>query len=112
MSSGPISSIQFSLSVQFSSITQLCLTLCDPMNYRTPCLPVHYQFLEFTQSYVRPVSDAIQLSHPLSFPSLPAFILSQHQGLFQGVSYSHQGVMLFSVNSDGLIEINPFVPPK
>ena len=56
-------------SVQFSSVTQSCLTLCDPMNGSTPGLPVHHQHLEFTQTHVHQVSDAIQPSHPLSSPS-------------------------------------------
>ena len=70
-------------SVQFSSVAQLCPTLCDPMNYRTPGLPVHQQLPEFTQTHVHRVGDAIQPSHPLSSPSPPAFNLSQHQGLFK-----------------------------
>ena len=57
------------LSFQFSSVAQSCPTLCDPMNRSTPGLPVHYQFLEFTQTHVHRVSDAIQPSHPLSSPS-------------------------------------------
>ena len=75
---------------QFSSVTQSCLTLCDPMNCSTPGLPVHHQLLESTQNYVHWVSDAIQPSHPLSFPSPPALNLSQHQGLFKWISSSHQ----------------------
>ena len=59
-------------SVQFSSVAQLCPTLCDPMNRSTPGLPVHHQLLEFTQTYVHQVGDAIQPSHPLSSPSPPA----------------------------------------
>ena len=59
-------------SVQFSSVAQLCVTLCDPMNGSTPGLPVHHQLLEFTQTHVHRVSDAIQPSHPLSSPSPPA----------------------------------------
>ena len=77
MASSPISS------VQFSSVAQSCLTLCGLMNRSTPRLPVHHQLLEFTQTHVHQVGDAIQPSHPLSFPSPPAFNLSQHQGLFQ-----------------------------
>ena len=77
-------------SFQFSSVTQSCLTLCDPMNRSTPGLPVHHQLLEFTQTHVHWVSDTIQLSHPLSSPSPPALNLSQHQGLFKWVSSSHQ----------------------
>ena len=71
---------QFS-SVQFSSVAQLCLTLCDPMNCSTPGLPVHHQLPEFTQTHVHRVCDAIQPSHPLSSPSPPAPNPSQHQGL-------------------------------
>ena len=77
-------------SVQFSSVTQSCLTLCNPMNCSTPGLPVHHQLLEFTQTHVCWVSDAIRPSHPLSSLSPPAFNLSQHQGLFKWVSPSHQ----------------------
>ena len=67
---------------QFSSVTQSCSTLCDPMNHSTPGLSVHHQLPEFTQTHVHRVSDAIQPSHPLSSPSPPALNLSQHQGLF------------------------------
>ena len=59
-------------SVQFSSVTQLCLTLCNSMNRSTLGLPVHHQLLEFTQTHVHQVGDAIQPSHPLSSPSPPA----------------------------------------
>ena len=71
------------ISVQFSSVAQWCLTLCDPMNRSMPGLPVHHQLPEFTQTHVHRVSDAIQPSHPLLFPSPPAPNPSQHQGLFQ-----------------------------
>ena len=74
MASGPI---------QFSSVAQSCPTLCDPMNGSTPGLPVHHQLPEFTQMYVHRVRNAIQPSHPLLSPSLPAPNPSQHQGLFQ-----------------------------
>ena len=70
-------------SVQFSSVTQSCPTLCDPMNRSTSGLPVHYQLPKFTQTHVHRVDDAIQPSHPLSSFSPPALNLSQHQGLFQ-----------------------------
>ena len=73
----------FLLVIQFSSVTQLCPTLCDPMNRSTPGLPVHHQLLEFTQTHVHRVSDASQPSHPLSSPSPPAPNPSQHQTLFQ-----------------------------
>ena len=68
---------------QFSSVTQSCLTPCDPMNRSTPGLPVHHQLPEFTQTHVHRVSDTIQPSHPLSSPSPPAPNPSQHQSLFQ-----------------------------
>ena len=76
-------------SVHFSSVAQSCLTLCNPMNYSTPGLPVHHQFPQLTQTHVRWVSDDIQPSHPLSSPSPSALNLSQHQGLFKWVSSSH-----------------------
>ena len=66
----------------FSSVTQLCLTLCDPMDHSTPGLPVHHQLPESTQTHVHGVSDAIQPSYPLSSPSPLALNLSQHQDLF------------------------------
>ena len=66
-----------SLSVQFSSVAQVCPTLCG-----TPGLPIYHQLQEFTQTLLHPVSDAIQPSHPLSSPSPPAPSPSQHQGLF------------------------------
>ena len=75
---------------QFSSVTQSCPTLCDPVNRSTPGLPVHHQLPEFTQTHVHRVGDAIQPSHPLSSPSPPAFNLSHHQGLFRQVSSLHQ----------------------
>ena len=71
------------LTVQFSSVAQSCLTLCNPMNHSTPGLPVHHQLPEFTQTHIHRVSDAIQPSHPLSSPSPPAPNPSQHQSLFQ-----------------------------
>ena len=84
----------------FSSVVaQSCPTLFDPMNRSTPSLPVHHQPLEFTQTHIHRVSDAIQPSHPLSSPSLPApnpsryqsFPMSQHftwGGQSTGVSAS------------------------
>ena len=68
-------------SVQFSSVAQSCPTLCNRMNHSTPGLPVHHQLLEFTQTHVHRVSDAIQPSPPPSSPSPLAFNFSQHQGL-------------------------------
>ena len=69
------------LIIQFSSVAQLCPTICDPMNHSTPGLPVHHQLPEFTQTHVLRVGDAIQPSHPLSYPSPPAPNPSQHQSL-------------------------------
>ena len=69
--------------IQFSSVAQPCLTLCDPMNRSTPGLPVHHQLPEFTQTHVHRVSDAIHPSHPLLSPSSPAPNPSQHQSLSQ-----------------------------
>ena len=75
---------------QFSSVAQLCPTLCDPMNRSTPGLPVHHQLSEFTQTHVHQVSDAIKPSHPLSSPSPPAPNPSQHQGPFKWVNSLHE----------------------
>ena len=75
-------------SVQFSSVTQSCLTLCDPMNHSTPGLPVHHKLPEFTLTHAHRVSDAIQPSHPLLAPFSPSPNPSQHQGLFQQVNSS------------------------
>ena len=77
-------------SVQFSSVAQLCLTLCSPMNRSMPGLPVHHKIPEFTQTYVHQVGDAIQPSHPLLSPSPPAPYPSQYQGLFQWVNSFHE----------------------
>ena len=74
----------------FSWVSQSHPALCDPMDCSTPGLPVHHQLPELVQTHVHWVGDAILLSHPLSSPSPPAFNLSQHQGLFQWVSSSHQ----------------------
>ena len=71
------------LSKSVNSVTQSCLTFCDRMDCSTPGFPVHHQLLELTETHDHCVSDAIQPYHPLSSPSLPAFNLSQHQGLFK-----------------------------
>ena len=86
----PTSRLLVHLSVQFSSVAQSGLTLCDPMNHSTPGLPVHHQLPEFTQTHVHRVGDAIQPSYPLSSPSPSAPNPSQHQGLFQWVNSSHE----------------------
>ena len=62
------------------------------MDCSTQSFPVHYQLPELAQTHVHPVGDAIKPSHPLSSSSPPAPNLSQHQSLFQWVSYSHQVV--------------------
>ena len=77
-------------SVQMSSVDQSCPTLYDRMDCSMPGFPIHHQLPELAQTHVHRVSDAIQPSLPLSSPSLPIFSLSQNQGLFQGVSSSHQ----------------------
>ena len=74
--------IETNVVLQVSSVTQSCLTLCDPMDCSTPGFPVHHLLLQLAQTQVHQVSDAIQPSHPLS-PPPPALNLSQHQGLFQ-----------------------------
>ena len=76
--------------VQFSSVSQLCLTLWDPLDCNMPGFPVHNKLPKFTQTHVHRVSDAIKPSHPLSSPFPPAFNLSQHQGLLKWVSSLHQ----------------------
>ena len=76
--------------IQFSSVTQSCPILCNPMNRSTPGLPVHHQLPEFTQTHIHRVNDAIQPSHPLLSPSSPAPNPSQHQSLFQWVGFLRQ----------------------
>ena len=83
-------SIMINFPIQFSLVTQSCPTLCDPVDCSMPGFPVHHQLPKLTQTRVHRISDAIQPSHPLLSPSLPAFNLSQSQGLFQGVSSSYQ----------------------
>ena len=75
--------------IQFSSVTQLCPTLCDPMNHSTPGLPVHHQLQEFTQTHIHRVGDAIQPSHPchpLLLPPIPPSIR-----VFSNESTLHMG---------------------
>ena len=88
-SSVVFSSELYSFIWMFSSVAQLCLTICDPMDCSTRGFPVIHPLPELTQTHVHWVGDAIQPSHSLSSPS-PAFSLSQHQGLFQWVSSLHQ----------------------
>ena len=75
--------------IQFSSVTQSCLTFCDPMDCSMPGFPVHHQLPQFAQTHVHQVSDAIQASHPPLSPFPPDFNLSQHQGLFKWGSSLH-----------------------
>ena len=81
--------------VQFSSVTESCPTLCNPMDCSTPSLPVHHQLLEFTHTHVHWVGDGIQPSHPLLSPYPPAFNLSQHQSLFKWVIFSNTTVQKY-----------------
>ena len=90
-------SVLFS-SVHFSSAAQLCPTLCDPMNRSTPGLPVHHQLLEFTQTHVHWVSDAIQPSHPLLFPSLPT--LKKHHTRYVSMMASANGLFWMTSLAD------------
>ena len=75
---------------QFSSVAQLCQTLCNPKDCSTPGFTVLYYLSEFSQTHVHWANDAIQPSHPLSSPSPLAFNLSQHQGLFKRVNSLHE----------------------
>ena len=88
--SGYVTQVMLITEIQYSSVAQWCPTLCNPMGSSTPDLFVLHQLPEFTQTHIHWVSDAIQPSHPLLSPSLPALNLSQHQGLFKWVSSSHQ----------------------
>ena len=83
----PYEFFPFCMLVQFSSVTQSCPTLCNPMDCSMPCLPVQHQLLVLAQTQVHWVGDAIQLSHPLSTPTL-TFNLSQHQ-VFSNESVLH-----------------------
>ena len=81
-----------------SSVTQSYTTLWDPMDCSMPGLPICHQLPEFTQTHVHWVGDAIQSSHPPLSPSSPAFILSQHQGLFKWVSSSIRWPKYWSIS--------------
>ena len=83
------------LSIQFSSVIQSCPNICNPIYHSTPRLPVHYKLQEFNQTHIHWVSDTIQPSDHLPFPSPPALNISQHQGLFKWVSSSHQVAKVF-----------------
>ena len=92
--------------VQFSSVAQSCPTLCYPMNRSTPGLPVHHQLLEFTQTHVHRVSDAIQASHPLLSPSPPAPNPSQHQ------SFPMSQLFAWGGQCTGVSALASFLPKK
>ena len=92
---------------QFSSVTQSCLTLWAH-ECSTPGLPVHHQLPESTQTHVHCVGDAIQPSHALLSPSLPALNLSQHQGLFKWVSSSHQVAKVVSATLEFQLQHQSF----
>ena len=93
-------------SFQFSSVAQLCPTLCNPMNSSTPDLSVQHQLSKFTQTHVHQVGDAIQPSHPLSSPSPPAPNPSQHQSLFQWVNSSHEVAKLLEFQPQHQLPLN------
>ena len=102
-----ISRVALCEQLRFSSVAQSCPTLCDPMDWSTPGLPVHHQLSEFTQTHVHWVSNAIQPSHSRSFPSPPAFNLSQRQGLFKWVSSSYQVAKFIGVSvSASVLPVN------
>ena len=92
--------------VNCCSVTQSCLTLCDPVDCSTPGLPVHHQLPEFTQTHVHWVSDAIQPSHPLLFPSPPAFNLSQHQSFLKCQLFASGGLSIGASASALVLPMN------
>ena len=93
------------LFVQFSSVAQSCLTLCDPVDCSMPGLPVHHQTPEFTQTHAHRVGDAIQPSHPLSSSS-PATSLSQHKGLFKCQLFTSGGQSIGVSASASVLPMN------
>ena len=101
-------------SVQFSSVTQSCLTLCEPMNHSsTPGVPVRHQLPEFSQTHVHRIGDVIQPSHPLSCPSPPAPNPSQHQGLFQCINSLHEvaRVLEFQLQHQSYVHSAMYISP-
>ena len=86
-----------------SSVAQLCLTLCNPMDSGTPGFPVPHQLQELAQTHVHQVGDAIQPSHPLSSPSPPAFNLAQHQGFFPVSQFFVSGGQSIGVSASALV---------
>ena len=100
--------------IQFSSVDQSCLTLCDPMDCSRSGFPVHHQLPEFTQTHVHRVGNTIQPFHLLLSPSPPAFNLSQHQDLFRWVSSSHQvaKVLEFQLQHQSSREYSGLISPR
>ena len=88
------------------TVAQSCPILCNPMDCSTPGFPVHHQLLEFTQTHVHWVGDAIQPSHPLSSPSPPALNISQHQSLFKWVSSLHQVAKVLEFQLQKVLPMN------
>jgi len=91
---------------QLSSVTQSYLTLCDPMDCSMSGFPVHHQLLEFIQTHVHWVGDAIQPSHSLLSPSPPTFNLSHHQGLFQWVNSLHQVAKVLELQHQKSVQVS------
>ena len=91
---------------QFSSVTKSCSALCNPMDCSMPGFPVHHHLLEFTQTHVHRVGDAIQPSHPLSSTSPPAPNLSQHQ------SFPMSQLFEWGGQSTGVSALASFLPKK
>ena len=94
------------LPLSLSSVSQSCPAFCDRMDYSTPGFPVIQQLPQLTQTQAHGVGDAIQPSHPLSSPSPPTFNLSQHQGLFQWVSSSHEVAKVLVSASASVLPMN------
>ena len=94
------------LQLHYCSVPQSCPTLCDPMDFSTPGLPVHHQLLEFTQTHVHRVGDIIQPSHPLSSPSPPAFNLSQHQSFPRSQFFTSGGQNIGASPSASVLPMN------
>ena len=91
-------------SVQFSSVAQLCLTLCDLMGCSLPGFSVHHQLLELTQTHVHRVSEAFQPSHPLSSPSPPAFsAFNQASGSFPMSQFFTSGGQSIGVSASASV---------
>ena len=93
-------------SVQFSSVTHSCLTLCDPMDCSTPGFPVHCQLPGFTQTHVHWVGDAIQPFHPLTSPSPCTFNLSQHQSFRVSQFFASGGQSTGVSTSASVLSVN------